>query len=151
MDVTLIVVSKLCCPGCWEYLDIVRGALNLFYVSGRHPTLFPFELPAYTSPQVLREMITRFEGFLHAEILTMMMSKNFDCTPSRQCFSNLSTGSQKVEKQTRSEWKAFLKGNAGTYSEPELEDDDGEELEEDEELPENVELDDSLSKDEPSY
>ena len=81
----------------------------------------------------------------------MMMSKNFDCTASQQSFSNLSTGSQKVEKQRRSQSKAFLMGNAGTYSEPELEDDDEEELEEDEELPENEELDDSLAKDEPSY
>ena len=81
----------------------------------------------------------------------MMMSKNFDCTASQQSFSNLSTGSQKVEKQCCSQSKAIFIANIRANSEPELEADDDDELDEDEELPENKELDDSLVKDEPRY
>jgi hypothetical protein len=82
MDETTILVSKLCCPGSWELSDILRGKNNRFNVRGRHPTLFPFELPAYLSPQVLREIITGFQVLLYDEILVMMMSTKRVRAPS---------------------------------------------------------------------
>jgi hypothetical protein len=130
MDITTIVVSKLCCPGCWEYLDIMRGKVNRFKVRGRHPTLFPFELPAYTSPQVMREMIIRFEGFLHDEILTMMMSTDRVRAPSRQSISNSSTGSQNDERPGPRDGRAIFKA---TFGNPGEDPDEDEELDEDEE------------------
>jgi hypothetical protein len=99
-----IIVSKLCCPFCWELVDILRDETNRFKVRGRHPTPFPVELPAYLSRQVLREIITRFEEFLYDAILLMMTSQERTRAPSRQSISNSSTGSQK-DKPTISAFK----------------------------------------------
>jgi hypothetical protein len=92
-----IIISKLCCPACWELIDILRGKTKRFNVRGRHPTLYPVELPAYLSQQVLSEMITRFKEFLYNEIDVMMMSEELIRAPSRQSISNSSTGSQEDE------------------------------------------------------
>ena len=108
MDIILIVVSKLCCAVCWEFMDVMRGRHNIFCVRGRHPSLFPLELPVYTSPQVLREMITRFEEILHREIVTMMTSTESDRAPSRQNISNSSTGSQRDDNPDPDEGRDFF-------------------------------------------
>jgi len=144
VDETTIVVSKLCCPGCWESLDILRDNKNLFNICGHHPTLFPFELPACLSPQVLHEMITRFRGILCDEILTMMSTTRV-CASSRQCISNSSTGSQKDKPSvSAADFDANLSKIYGSYVE--LCDDlsDNDELDDDEELDDSSE---DLAKD----
>ena len=108
MDIILIVVSKLCCAVCWEFMDVMRAVHNIFCIRGHHPTLFPLELPAYTSLQVLREMITCFEEILHSEIVTMMTSAECDRAPSRQSISKSSTGSQRDDNPDPDEGRDFF-------------------------------------------
>jgi len=48
IDQTQIGVSKLCCPSCWEFLEILRddrSGYGQYAVRGCHSALFPIQLP----------------------------------------------------------------------------------------------------------
>jgi len=128
MDQNFIVVSRRCCPICWELLDILRGKSQRFAVRGRHATLFPVELPEWLSPQVVEEMITRFQGILYDEILRMLKFESSDNRPpSRQSTSASSTGSHtdeaplQTDKDRRDNYKAQLGDNGNLFNEPDKE------------------------------
>ena len=92
------MVSKRCCPICWELLDILRGETKRFRVRGRHATLYPVELPEWLSPWVVDKMIIRFQEILYDEILRMLKFEDSDNRPpSRQSISALSTDSHTDE------------------------------------------------------
>jgi hypothetical protein len=66
---------------------------NRFRVRGRHPTVFPVQLPQWLPPKIMREMIARFQSFLALEIKTMMSTDmQYGRTPSRQSQSARSSG-----------------------------------------------------------
>jgi hypothetical protein len=67
---------------------------NRFRVRGRHPTVFPVQLPQWLPPKIMREMIARFQSFLALEIKTMMSTDmQYGRTPSRKSQSARSSGS----------------------------------------------------------
>ena len=122
------MVSKRCCPICWELLDILRGETNPFRVRGRHATLFPVELPEWLSPQVVDEMITRFQEILYDEILRMLKFESSDNhPPSWQNISDLSTGSHTDEAPLRTDghrtnnFMAQLGDKGNLFNEPDKE------------------------------
>jgi hypothetical protein len=68
-----VAVSKLCCPACWEYFDVLSkkhftpGA-EMYKIRGRHSTLFPVQLPIWTPTDVVEELIIRFGQYLRTEL-----------------------------------------------------------------------------------
>jgi hypothetical protein len=63
-------VSKLCCPICWELLDILgdeRPSLR-----GSHSTIYPVELPGWIPPEIVEELEKRLQKHLHDEIEIML-------------------------------------------------------------------------------
>lgn len=67
-DALELVVSKLCCPICWEFLQILRGDTRDFIVRGYHTSLYPVELPSWLPEHVLTDMVKRFERHLRREL-----------------------------------------------------------------------------------
>lgn len=65
-------MSQLCCPVCWELLDVLRGTGKDLNVRGRHPTILPVQLPPWLPRNVMEEMVARFESFLLQDITSMM-------------------------------------------------------------------------------
>jgi hypothetical protein len=65
-----ISVSRLCCPTCWELLQI-QG----FRMQGFHTSFYPVELPSCLSEPELKEMVTRFRGHLRRELITFIEEK----------------------------------------------------------------------------
>ena len=128
MDQNFIVVSRRCCPICWEVLDILRGDTDRFRVRGHHATLFPVELPEWLSPRVVDEMIIRFQEILYNEILRMLKFEASDKRPpSRQSISNLSTGSHTNESPLQTDevkiniFKAQLSDKGNLFNDPDEE------------------------------
>jgi len=69
-DQTSLAVSKLCCPICWEFLQVLRG-LNTspkFDVQGHHTNFYAVDLPDWLPSNVIREMVTRFQKYLIREL-----------------------------------------------------------------------------------
>jgi len=72
LNQSTIAMSHLCCPVCWELLDILRGGATNFNVRGRHATLYPVELPRWLPRDVMEQMVIRFKKILLIEITAMM-------------------------------------------------------------------------------
>lgn len=78
-----MAVSKLCCPACWDYFDILsdserqgsKADSKMFKIRGRHATVYPVQLPDWSHPDVVRELNKRFDGYLRSEL--DIMSKNY--------------------------------------------------------------------------
>ena len=77
-----MAVSKLCCPACWEYFDILSEkhkqepeGMMMYKIHGRHSTVFPVQLPSWSCPQVVQELIKRFNDYLYHQ-LNIMWTKN---------------------------------------------------------------------------
>jgi hypothetical protein len=72
-----VAVSKLCCPACWENFNILsekhslRGEAEMYKIRGRHSTVFPVQLPIWSPPDVVQELIKRFGRYLRTELDTM--------------------------------------------------------------------------------
>jgi hypothetical protein len=68
-----VAVSKLCCPACWDFFDILseKHQLDKYKIRGRHSTVFPVQLPSWTCSIVVQELINRFDEHLRKEFITM--------------------------------------------------------------------------------
>jgi hypothetical protein len=64
-------------------------------VRGRHPTVFPVQLPPWLPRHIMEKMVDKFEIILLQEITDMMHepAKSHSRHPSRQSFSGLSIAS----------------------------------------------------------
>jgi hypothetical protein len=72
LDVTGFAISKLCCPICWELLQILRGSSHSFMVRGYHTSFYPVELPSWLPVFVLEDMVRRFEEHLRRELVIFL-------------------------------------------------------------------------------
>jgi|HubBroStandDraft_3_1064219.scaffolds.fasta_scaffold42557_4 hypothetical protein len=71
----MVAVSKLCCPTCWDFLDVLRrdeGDPGHFRARGRHTTVYPVELPQWLPPRVCLEMVNRFRSHLRNQLAYMV-------------------------------------------------------------------------------
>ena len=78
-----LAVSKLCCPICWELLQVLRGITSDFMVRGYHTSFYPVELPSWLPEHVLRDMVSRFEGHLRHELVVFLQSYSGEHQPAR--------------------------------------------------------------------
>ena len=90
---------QLCCPACWELLDIMDGPSVRFGVRGGHPTIYSVDLPPWLPGGMVKKAVTHFEEILQQEITNMMIDKmekkSHAHTPSGQSDLVWSTGSRK--------------------------------------------------------
>src|SRR5882762_5521596 len=83
-DDSMIAVSKLCCPVCWELLRILRIGDN-FHVDGYHKTLTQVELPEWLPLEIVVKLTARFEEILLRQIKTLKANRTRHATkPSGQ-------------------------------------------------------------------
>jgi hypothetical protein len=48
----------------------------MFNVRGRHPTVYPVQLPTWSCPDIVKELIVRFSKYLRTELDFMWKSHN---------------------------------------------------------------------------
>lgn len=70
-DKTSLAVSKLCCPVCWELLQVLRAEPFEFKARGYHTSLYPVDLPSWLPESDIREMNNRFWKHLRREFDTL--------------------------------------------------------------------------------
>jgi hypothetical protein len=102
LHIDIVAVSKPCCPVCWELLGILRGATDNFHVLGRHPIVFPVQLPSLLPRDIMEQMVARFKGFLHQEIIAMppTFTEGHSRKHSGQSISGLSIASDNSASST---------------------------------------------------
>jgi hypothetical protein len=94
MDPQFIAVSKLCCPVCWELLQILRGATEDFSVRGHHATMYPVELPPWIPDYIVFQMLARFQQYLIGELLKLTVpATRHKLSPSLESINTDSSGS----------------------------------------------------------
>ena len=94
----MLGVSKLCCPVCWELLELLRQDDNsaLFAVRGCHSTIYPIALPPFTPPDIRQKMTKLFQKHLcdGLKLLTAQAQRGsrptHQSTNSESGFSNAS-------------------------------------------------------------
>jgi hypothetical protein len=74
-----LAVSKLCCPVCWDLLDIMTRdsegvaaqAMPHFSLLGHHSTIYPTALPPIIPENVQDQMISHFRSYLCNQLLQL--------------------------------------------------------------------------------
>lgn len=72
---SVIAVSKLCCPVCWEALQIFRRNMpgdDAYNVRGRHSSLHLTELPSWLPSEALDDLLLRFRELARQELQKMI-------------------------------------------------------------------------------
>jgi hypothetical protein len=54
--------------------------MEMYKIRGRHSTVYPVQLPNWTSPDVVGELIKRFDGYLFTELAAMWTNHQADQT-----------------------------------------------------------------------
>lgn len=81
LDPKDVAVSKLCCPACWVYFDILHKRQNLegnekmYNIRGRHSTVYPVQLPIWTSPDIVQELNKQFSQLLVEQLTNLRESR----------------------------------------------------------------------------
>ena len=71
-----VVVSKLCCPCCWELMGAFKVLdLRAFCVRGRHSTVHPVHLPPWLDDRVVSYLVKRYEDLLYEALCEMWRRK----------------------------------------------------------------------------
>ena len=76
LDSSVISVSKLCCPVCWDVLELLRneqgGTRAEFIVRGRHAVLSPVQLPIWLPIEMVKRMLQIYKQILVDKIKVLM-------------------------------------------------------------------------------
>jgi hypothetical protein len=73
-----IAVSKSCCPVCWDIIDIFNkqdsesGVPVRFNARGRHPTLYPVDLPEILDDGIKDELLKKFSITLIKDLVSLL-------------------------------------------------------------------------------
>jgi hypothetical protein len=73
----LIAVSKLCCPVCWDIINMFnrqneeQGSSVRFQAHGRHPNLYPVDLPDILDEGIKDELLTKFSIALLKDLVSL--------------------------------------------------------------------------------
>jgi hypothetical protein len=72
----MISVSRLCCPVCWELLNIILNDSDdeprLVSFPGCHPIIYPVELPEWLPQHIVTKMTDLFKDHLRTELTSML-------------------------------------------------------------------------------
>jgi hypothetical protein len=81
MDVKDLSVSKLCCPVCWDLLEILRdGQMDTLQVQGHHSVLYDVELPPWLPINILEKMVAKYTAYAKTELKNLQpLDKNGNC------------------------------------------------------------------------
>ena len=71
LQASMISVSQLCCPLCWDLFDILNSSLPLCY-RGCHSTVYPVELPTWLSSLHVDQVTAKLQSCLQAELETFL-------------------------------------------------------------------------------
>jgi len=117
------VVSKLCCPACWDLINILQDLNKSKYnIDGHHSTIYLIQLLPLLSPKVIEQMVKKFEDYLLIECLIMEENwKKSELEELHHFPSRQSVSSQVLSQTVNSEFgggilKVFqinLRGSAG--------------------------------------
>jgi hypothetical protein len=85
-----IAVSKLCCPVCWDFFDILRGSENdlQLEVRSKHSNLTMLYLPKCTPSNILKQMIERYSKYLRQELKVMSPLPPKNAGPRRHKYTH---------------------------------------------------------------
>ena len=101
----MISVSRLCCPVCWELLNIIlsdsENESRLVSFPGCHPIIYPVELPEWLPHHIVGQMTDSFRKHLREELTSMVkgaeesarVAKQRKQHASHQSESNISVAS----------------------------------------------------------
>jgi hypothetical protein len=114
----MIAVSKLCCPACWWFFNILRHGSDTFKLRGRHATVYTVDLPPWIPDIVLQQMMTEFRKRLSHELI-LMMNKMAEPKPERSsmesdsCLSTASneSGTNAAHPRRRTKWISIVRRN----------------------------------------
>jgi hypothetical protein len=73
----VIAVSKSCCPVCWDIINIFNrqneesGSSVRFQAQGRHPNLYPVDLPDILDEGIKDELLTKFSITLLKDLISL--------------------------------------------------------------------------------
>ena len=103
-----MVVSKLCCPVCWELLRIL-GSNTSTAMCGRHSTLHFLHLPTWLPDHVVAALLQRFRTFASEELHKMHLkhlatTKSHAHTPSQETKYASSIASDELVEDERMEY-----------------------------------------------
>ena len=91
-----IAVSKLCCPVCWDIINIFnrqnkeQGSSVRFQAHGRHPNLYPVDLPDILDEGIKDELLTKFSITLLKDLVSLFEADRTVQTKHRRIESNVS-------------------------------------------------------------
>ena len=116
---SIISVSKLCCPVCWDLLTFMRGKVKQhLMVRGRHPVLSPVQLPLWVPSDILTLMTERYENLLLLEVIKMMAPVDaYDNSDIESNAGFSSDGSEETASSMSNSWPSFQPEIAKTPSE----------------------------------
>ena len=81
------MVTKFCCPTCYEVLEDWRGkSSNIYCVRGHHSIIFPIGLPSLLDPKVIDRLVDQFEQCLYAEIQAFWISQGILTNHQKRTF-----------------------------------------------------------------
>lgn len=103
MEHGVIGVSKLCCPACWELMQVLKTNYDRrFMVRGFHTTVYPVQLPSWLPKHVVDQMVTRFEAHLRLALSLLLESKSLETVRkthrTRESESNISVASTTTDE-----------------------------------------------------
>jgi hypothetical protein len=71
METAVISVSKLCCPVCWNLIEILKTMHGGIVVRGYHATVYPVVLPDWLPPDIVTQMLLRFRQYLRLHLVQL--------------------------------------------------------------------------------
>ena len=90
-------MSKLCCPVCWELLNIINGEGQELSLRGYHSVIYPVELPLWLPSRIVDKLTERFKDHLRMEVQIMLEGAKGTAQKSRhsthESESNISVAS----------------------------------------------------------
>lgn len=73
---SFVAVSKLCCPTCWVFSQLLRGmALGDFSVCGHHSTLYAVDFPGYLPDSLRQDMVSALRHYLGAQLRQIVLPR----------------------------------------------------------------------------
>src|SRR6266550_3114013 len=76
METAVISVSKLCCPVCWNLIQIFKTIHSGIVVRGYHSTIYPVILPDWLPPEIVNQMLHRFRQYLRLHLARLATDSN---------------------------------------------------------------------------